>query len=265
MVSFYGNRYFKIKVSGDLESDLGRLENIARVLDHSIGNYHVTLDGNEQFTDGEQVSRFLDELLGSPDLNRLSNAVLYLEQPINRSRALGESVELLSNRMPVIIDESDGELSAFVQAKELGYSGVSSKACKGIYKSIVNRARCEVWNAAQGEQFFMSAEDLTCEPGICLQQDLCLVSLLGMHHVERNAHHFIDGFGGRPSSESEAFARSHPDLYRKDDGRIRLNIRDGSLDIRSLGNPGFGTLNVPELSSAEEMPRSIWPLKENHE
>src|SRR5258706_2684046 len=57
-------------------------------------------------------------------------------------------------------------LDAFPRAKELGYKGVSSKTCKGIYKSLINRARCEAW----GKEYFMSGEDLTIQPGLALQR-----------------------------------------------------------------------------------------------
>ena len=42
---------------------------------------------------------------------------------------------------PVIIDESDGALDAFVQARALGYAGVSSKACKGVWRVADQPAR----------------------------------------------------------------------------------------------------------------------------
>jgi hypothetical protein len=32
----------------------------------------------------------------------------------------------------------------------MGYCGVSPKTCKGLYKSILNRARCLQWNPAEG-------------------------------------------------------------------------------------------------------------------
>ena len=59
----------------------------------------------------------------------------------------------------------------------------------------------------------MSAEDLTTLAGVSVQQDLALVSLLGLTHVERNGHHFIDGMSFAPEAEQAAFARAHPDLY----------------------------------------------------
>src|SRR4029078_1372816 len=48
----YGLRYFKLKLSGIDDRDLGRLADLARVLDRQTGGqFHVTIDGNENFED----------------------------------------------------------------------------------------------------------------------------------------------------------------------------------------------------------------------
>lgn len=263
VVATYGNRYFKLKVGGEEAADLDRLERIASVLDGIDTPWFVTLDGNEQYADADAIAAFYRKLGERPKLKRLAASILYLEQPINRKEALARPVVELARLVPVIIDESDGELSAFPQARGLGYTGVSSKACKGIYKSILNHARCRVWNSRGDSRFFMSAEDLTCEPGIAIQQDLSLVTLLGLTHVERNAHHFIDGFGGRSPEEAQAFLRAHPDLYHDDAGRIRLDIEDGRFSIASMDCPGFGASIEPDFEAAEPMPASRWPEREN--
>jgi len=150
--------------------------------------------------------------------------------------ALSRPVEPLAKMKPVIIDESDAELSSFPTALELGYAGVSSKNCKGFYKSIVNAARV----AKLGAGHFMSAEDLTTLPGVSVQQDLALVSLLGMTHVERNAHHFVDGMSFASDLEQRAFVRAHGDLYEKKDHHpARLKAPGGKIALGSLAVPGF--------------------------
>ena len=86
----------------------------------------------------------------------------------------------------------------------------------------------------------MSAEDLTTWPGVSVQQDLALVSLLGLTHVERNAHHFIDGMAFAPKAEQVAFTAAHPDLYEMKDGKpARLRAIGGKLALGSLDVPGF--------------------------
>jgi L-alanine-DL-glutamate epimerase-like enolase superfamily enzyme len=236
VVSAYRGRYYKLKVAGDVGADLERLGRIAAVLDAGAGDYRVTLDGNEQYDDVEGIVELWRKVEETPALAGLARATLFIEQPIKRAVALSRSVEPLARLRPVIIDESDGELSSFPQALKLGYAGVSSKNCKGFYKSILNAARV----ARLGAGHFMSAEDLTTWPGVSVQQDLALVSLLGLTHVERNAHHFIDGMGFAPEAEQMAFVAAHPDLYEKQDDRpARLKVRDGRLALGSLGVPGF--------------------------
>lgn len=264
VVAAYGHRYFKLKVSGQPEADIERLCRMAAVLDAVPGTPYITLDGNEQFADAQAAIDFWERLCAEPRLHRLCAAVCFIEQPVARGRALAQPVTALARHRPVIVDESDGSLDAFMQARALGYTGVSTKACKGFYKSLVNLMRCRRWNAsASGGPFFMSAEDLTTQPGTSVQQDLALVALMGIDHVERNAHHFIDGFGDRPAGEAEAFMGAHPDLYRRDSGRVRLRIADGQLDIGSLEVAGFGASQAPQLERTPRMPAAAWPPRDD--
>jgi hypothetical protein len=105
----------------------------------------------------------------------------------------------------------------------------------------------------------MSAEDLTTLAGVCVQQDLALVALLGLPHVERNGHHFVDGFAGRPRAEAERFRAAHPDLYEDTPRGPRLAIRGGALEIGSLDAPGLGTTAEPDYDSMDAMPKAEWP------
>ena len=258
VVATYGHRYFKLKVSGHADADLERLRRIAAVLDTVAEPIHVTLDGNEQYDDADAIGALWSRMKAEPSLARLCASTLFIEQPIKRQVALSQSIASLAAERPVIIDESDGDLQAFPQARSLGYMGVSSKACKGFYKSLVNLARCRQWNA-EGGAWFMSAEDLTTQAGLAVQQDLALVSLLGIGHVERNGHHFIDGFGERPWAEAGAYLDAHPDLYHEQNGRVRLRIVAGRVAMGSLGCAGFGSAVVPDLSTTAAMPRAEWP------
>ena len=131
---------------------------------------------------------------------------------------------------------------------------MSSKACKGLYKSLLNRARCVRWNQEAGrETYFMSAEDLTTQPGPGLQQDLALVSLLGLTHVERNGHHYVNGMAGLPEHEQDAFLRAHPDLYERSHGAVRLRITKGELAIGSLDCAGYASGALPDWNHMREM------------
>ena len=94
-------------------------------------------------------------------------------------------------------------------ARALGYRGISSKSCKGIYKSVINATRAAKWSA-DGEKCFIAGEDLTCQAGLAVQQDLALGALIGVTHAERNGHHYVDGFGDTPAAEAEAFSPAIP-------------------------------------------------------
>ncbi len=255
VVAHYRGRYYKLKVGGNIAADLERLTRIAAVLDRAAGDYRATLDGNEQYDDVEGIAELWRRMCETPALARLVAATLFIEQPIKRATALTKPVDALARLKPIIIDESDGELASFPAALALGYSGVSSKNCKGLYKSILNAARVAKLNAEAGTgRYFMSAEDLTTQAGVSVQQDLALVSLLGLTHVERNGHHFIDGMAAAPAREQAEFARAHPDLYERTTGRTRLRITDGQLALGSLACPGFAVGAEMDLAAARRMP-----------
>ena len=80
------------------------------------------------------------------------------------------------------------------------------------------------------------------------------MSLLGLTHVERNAHHFIDGMSGAPEAEQRAFVAAHPDLYEMTAGRpARLKVTDGQLALGSLDVPGFAVGAAIDFASMQPM------------
>jgi hypothetical protein len=254
VVACYGQRWFKLKVGGVARDDVERLSAIAAVLDRIAEPYHASLDGNEQYDDFEGVAALWSKMKVQPRLKRLVDSILFFEQPVKRQKALERRVSGIDK--PVIIDESDDSLDAFPRAKGLGYLGVSSKTCKGLYKSLINRARCEHWNRGKKGSdpvYFMSGEDLTIQPGLALQQDLALVTLLGITHVERNGHHYVNGMADLPAAEQDAFLAAHPDLYERSHGAVRVRITGGQLALGSLDCPGYASAAMPDWKSMREM------------
>ena len=249
VIEHYGHRSFKVKLGGDPVADLARLRAVLAVLDATAGDYRYTLDGNEQYASGDTLNALLDGL-------RPMRPPLYIEQPLPRELSLATA--LPASPIPLLMDEADGTLTAFPQVRALGWTGVSSKACKGLYKSLINRARCERWNREAGgaAHFFMSAEDLTCQAGLALQQDLALVALLGITHSERNGHHYGRGFGDAPLAEQQAFATAHPDLYELHDGAARLRIRRGVIAIDSLFASGYAHGASPDWHATQPLPHT---------
>lgn len=240
-IKFYGLRRFKLKLCGRLDEDIGRLSRIAELLDRQAGDYRATLDGNESFADVDTLAEFWRRFSATPALQAMHRRLLLLEQPLPRAIALTTSIAALGIDVPLILDESDDHDEALEQGLALGYRGISSKACKGIYRSLHSAA---MLRGRQG--LLLSGEDLTCQAGLAVQQDTLLAASLGVADIERNGHHYVDGFGSAPQAEAEAFCEAHPGLYeRTANGRIRLRIRNGQLDLSSLHRPGFARSTEP--------------------
>ena len=147
-----------------------------------------------------------------------------------------------------IIDEADDSYDAFVGARALGYRGISSKSCKGIYKSVSTRPAPP--NGARGsENFFVTGEDLTCQAGLAVQQDLALGALIGVTHAERNGHHYVDGFADAPADGSRMPSLPRIPISMRATAIIRLAIHDGDLLTASLTSPGFATCAHPLWST----------------
>ncbi|MFG3595085.1 hypothetical protein [Bradyrhizobium sp. RDI18] len=242
-----GARYFKLKLNGDPAHDADRLIRIGNELATLSYDFRVTLDANEQYADLTALNALVEQLDRDAALQPIAQKLLYIEQPMPRDITRQSPLGALAQR-DFIIDEADDSYDAFPVARALGYRGISSKSCKGIYKSVINATRAARWSAA-GEKCFIAGEDLTCQAGLAVQQDLALGALIGVTHAERNGHHYVDGFGDTPAAEAEAFLAGHPDLYVRDGDKIRLAIHDGDLLTGSLTTPGFATAAHPDWSA----------------
>ena len=256
VIARYGHRHFKIKLGGDPQSDAQRLAQVLDVLDAQAPGHQFTLDGNEQYADAGALKALFAQLRTLPALQRRPQALLYIEQPVSREHSLDAALPWAEAPAPLLMDEADGTLDAFAQGLPLGWFGVSSKACKGVYKALANRARCERHNMAAlrdglPPRAFMSAEDLTCQAGLAVQQDLALAALLGLAHCERNGHHYGGGFGTAPAAEQAAFATAHADLYHGE--RTQLRITQGLLAIDSLFAPGFAHAASPDWTAMQDL------------
>jgi len=248
-----GARYFKLKLNGDPEADAARLARIGDELTTLPHDYSVTLDANEQYADLAALGALVDRLDRDSALRSIAAKLLYIEQPMPRDITRQSPLGALTAR-DFIIDEADDCYDAFPAARALSYRGISSKSCKGIYKSVVNATRAATWST-EDERFFITGEDLTCQAGLGVQQDLALGALIGVTHAERNGHHYVDGFGDTPAAEALAFLAAHPDLYVSDGDSVRLSIHNGDLLTGSLTTPGFATSvhpDWPALSPLEQ-------------
>lgn len=254
----HGLRFFKLKVGGNIEGDFDRLRRIASVLDRLLSqSYVVTLDGNEQYKSIAEISQLIERLRKETKLRRFYQSIAFIEQPLDRSISLAPSIQkdlrAFSKLCPVIIDESDDQLDAFKTAAALGYRGVSTKNCKGVMKSFLNRSLIAKGNPKllENEKLFMTAEDLTNVPVVPLQQDLATVRALGISHVERNGFHYVRGLSHCSPWERKMALSHHNDLYMEKGDEVFVHIADGSIHIDSLAVPGYGVAFDPDFKSME--------------
>ena len=86
---------------------------------------------------------------------------------------------------PVVIDESLIDLESLLLAREMGYTGVALKACKGQTQSLLMAA------AAQKYGMFLCVQDLTC-PGASLIHSVGISAHVpGVAAIEANARQYV--------------------------------------------------------------------------
>ncbi len=268
-IQAYGLRYFKVKLSGDLATDRARLLSLAELLTTRVAGFRFTLDGNEQFAEIGQFRQVWTELAAEPALTRFLSPdhLLFVEQPLHRNTALQPEVaEALQNwpdAPPIIIDESDAELSSLPTALNLGYAGTSHKSCKGVIKGIANACLLEhLRRENPGKSSILSGEDLATVGPVTLLQDLAVMAALGISHVERNGHHYFRGLAAFPSELQQIVAtQAHPGLYHlQGQGNIAaLAINAGNLDLPTLNAAPFGTNLEPSEANFALLGAPGWP------
>ena len=104
-------------------------------------------------------------------------------------------------------------------ARQMGYTGVALKACKGISQSMLMAA------AAQKYRMFRCVQDLTC-PGAALVESVGIAAHVpGVSALEANAREYVP-------SANRGWETRYPGIFK---------IKDGYLDTTGLNGPGLGT------------------------
>ncbi|MBM3836960.1 MAG: hypothetical protein FJ398_03175 [Verrucomicrobia bacterium] len=260
-VRTYGLRHFKIKVSGHLDHDLDRLEQLARILQREAHpEYKFSLDGNEQFKSLADFRVFWETLERTESLKEFLRHRLFVEQPLHRDVALraevAEGFAQWPNRPLTIIDESDGTLGSLPAALALGYAGITHKNCKGVFKGIANR--CLLTHLEREKprtKWIMSGEDLATIGPVSVIQDLAAMAALGIQSVERNGHHYFPGLSMFSKEIQEQVLAAHTGLYERGGlGWPKLTVKEGLLDVTSLHKQPFGagfTVDVEKFTPAD--------------
>src|SRR2546428_6121899 len=150
--------------------------------------------------------------------------------------------------------EQAGDVGLLQQRLTNEYAGTSHKNCKGIVKGIANACLLEK-RRRDGERVVLTGEDLCSLGPVALLQDLAMMALLGIEHVERNGHHYYRGLSMWPADWQDAALAAHGDLYcRHRDGFACLHIREGRVALDSVNTAPFGVTTLFDPSRFERQP-----------
>jgi L-alanine-DL-glutamate epimerase-like enolase superfamily enzyme len=221
-----GLTHLKIKLDGNnLQRDVTRVLHIDGVTTEvqtrrGVRDWHYSLDLNEQCPDVEYLLSFLHAIKeGSP---AGYGRITFIEQPTQRDLfALPEhSLSQASKLKPIVMDESLTGFDVLMRGREVGYTGIALKACKGQSQTVILNA------AAQEFKMYLSAQDLTC-PGASLIQSAGIAAHVpAIDTLESNGREYV------PAANQPWLAR-FPGLFE---------IRDGKLHTSNLTGPGLSAV-----------------------
>lgn len=213
----------KVKLRGnDVEWDVARTVAVARVAEESLckqgrQGLHLSIDSNELCESPEVVLEYLAKLReASP---KAYKALAYIEQPTERDLAAHAfDMRPIAKEKPLLADEGVTSVETLTLARELGWSGVALKTCKGHSSQLLYVA----WAKEHGMLY--TVQDLT-NPGLALAHSAGLAAridpLLGF---EYNSRQFL------PWSEP-GVREKHSPLF---------TVKEGTVSTETLGALGLG-------------------------
>jgi L-alanine-DL-glutamate epimerase-like enolase superfamily enzyme len=221
-----GLSHLKIKLNGDdLSWDVERVVRVDRVVRETgsrrgPGTWYYSLDFNERCRDVGYLLDFLHRVREQTPVG--FDRIQYVEQPTardlaaHRANVMHEAAKL----RPVVIDESLTDLESLLLAREMGYTGVALKACKGQSQSLLMAA------AARRFGMFLCVQDLTC-PGASLIHSAGLAAhVRDIAAIEANARQYV------PAANA-GWSTRFPGLF---------DIRAGVMDTSTLTGRGLGAV-----------------------
>lgn len=220
-----GLTHFKIKLDGNnLDWDVERVLKINRVVEEEerkrgVSRWFYSLDFNERCPNVEYLLDFIKRVKEKAPGG--FERIQYIEQPTARDleRDRANDMHRASKLVPVVIDESLTGLDRLLLAREMGYTGIALKACKGISPSLLMAA------AGQKYKMFLCVQDLTC-PGLALLESAGLAAHVpGADTIEANAREYVP-------AANKPWERKYPGIFV---------IQDGTMRTSELTEPGLGT------------------------
>ena len=222
-IAYNGLTHLKIKLNGDdIGWDVERVLGVDRVAEAARpgGPWSYSLDFNERCPDVEALLEFLNRL---KDRGRAAfDRVAYIEQPTardlkaNRQNVMHEAAKL----KPVVIDESLIDLESLHLSREMGYTGVAFKACKGQTQSLLLAA------AAQKMNLFRCVQDLTCVGASLIHSAGLAAHIPGVAAIESNGRQYCP-------AANEHWDPRFPGVF---------TIHEGLMNTAILDGPGLGAV-----------------------
>ncbi len=219
-IEYNGLTHIKVKLNGDdLAWDVDRVLTVDRVAaetqrKRNVDRWYYSLDFNERCANVDYLIGFLRHVQGAS--KGAFDRIQYVEQPTARDlKAHRENVMHQAARLkPVVIDESLTDLEALLLAREMGYTGVALKACKGQSQAVLMAA------AAQKYGMFLCVQDLTC-PGASLIHSAGLAAHVpGVAAIEANARQYVP-------AANEGWDKRFPGIFVIKDGRMKTGVLTG--------------------------------------
>jgi L-alanine-DL-glutamate epimerase-like enolase superfamily enzyme len=217
-----GLTHLKIKLNGDnLNWDVERVLGVDRVASEGR-DFWYSLDFNEKCPNVQYLLDFLNEVKSKRPaaLERIQ----YIEQPTardlkaNRHNVMHEASKI----RPVVIDESLIDLESILMARDMGYTGVALKACKGQSQSLLMAA------AAQKFGMFLCVQDLTCVGASLIHSAGLAAHVPGVAAIESNGRQYC------PAANAP-WADSHSGI---------MCITDGTMATETLTGLGLSATPV---------------------
>ncbi len=221
-----GLTHLKIKLNGDdLDWDVARAMGVNEVAERvqrqrGITQWWYSLDFNERCQNVAYLLEFLHLLKSRTPLGY--ERVQYVEQPTARDLKANPQNKMheAAKLKPVVIDESLLDLESMQLAREMGYTGVAFKACKGQTQTVLLAA------AAQKYGMFRCVQDLSC-PGASLIQSAGIAAHIpGVAAIEANSRQYCP-------AANEPWDAKFPGVF---------TIRDGTMNTAILNGSGLGAV-----------------------
>ncbi len=222
-IVYSGLTNIKIKLNGeDLKWDVDRVVAVERAAAETqkkrgVSQWVYSLDFNEKCPNIDYLMAFIRQVKEKVPAGFAR--VQYIEQPTKRDLKSDRAnvMHQASKLLPVVIDESLTELDSLLLAREMGYTGVALKACKGQAQAVLMGA------AAQKYKMFLCVQDLTC-PGASLIHSAGLAAHVpGVAAIECNSRQYVP-------AANKGWDQRFPGIFNPRDGWVNT----GQLDKLGL-------------------------------